>query len=599
MDSSLEEKQRYIQENIANKCLDSYLFVQFLQSKSNSKEYNLENHTMGELKKIVEEFTQQQNKTNPIENPAPLTNNKTEKKPIKNIFESILGIKNSISEDSSTPLQSKPEKTTNYDYGFNLPETLKCNTIEETPLGREEEAIVKITSSQKIDKGIFSKTITLFTITAIPLGKTVQRSFEDFEWLRKTLIKIFDSNFIPSLPKINPLTGIENDEECQRQLEKFLNFLLLDPLIKNSQILFDFLSIEQEKEFRRQQKDHENITPCNDIQEFKSLTGEIDINFTDEKEQKMQKIKEFLSKNSKLFDKLIYNLKSLYVEMKNVIKRMDDITTIWGELFQLSDKYKDDLISKGTYSQMNNIFFNLNNSFKQQNEFFNLEIKENFIFMYNNYDSINELIKRCDKKKSTYFREEKNLMELKKDLFITRNTPEHKEKNADIIVNKEVNGSLDLSNLLPINTQSLREMKTSYGFYLNRFLTEYERMKKLNRKIYKEKIQKCYNIQNQIISELCACIQSIISNMDLYNCENGSVMVTPQNGMSVNFKEDQKDEQKGDKKEDKKDDIKEDNKDKKDDNENNVNIINNINIEDSGFNIINDDNDNHINDNNK
>ena len=592
MDSSIEEKQKYIKENITDKSLDPNLFTQFLQSKSESKEYNLDNFTMGELRQAVDEFTQQQNNANPSENPAPLINNNKEKKPTqkkKNIFESILGIKKKKkSPENVTPLNAKPEKKTNFDYGFNLPETMKCNQVEETPLGREEEASVKITSVEKIEKGIFQKNITKFTITSYPLGKTVQRNFEDFEWLRKTLTKIFDSNFIPTLPKINPITGIENKEECQRQLEKFMSFLLLDPLIKNSQILYDFLSMEQEKNFRIQQKDYEHITPCNDIQEFKSMTGEIDINFDEEKENKMQKIKIFLSKNTKLFDRLISNMKSLYSEMKNIIKRMDNITGIWGELYKLSDEYKDDYISKETYSQMNNIFFNLNNSFKQQNEFFNLEIKENFIFMYNNYDSINDLIKKAEKKKAFYFREEKVLMTLKEDLYSTRNTPEHKQKNADIVVNE------DLSTLMPLNTQSLKEMKISYGFYLNRLLSEYERMKKLNGKIYREKIQKCYNTQNQIVSELCACIQSIISSMDMYNCDNKSVMITPQNGMSVNFNEDKKEEQKEEQKENKEDDKKED-KDKKDGNENNVN-----NSDDAGFNIIhdnNDNNDNHINDN--
>ena len=91
MDSSIEEKQKYIKENITDKSLDPNLFTQFLQSKSESKEYNLDNFTMGELRQAVDEFTQQQNNANPSENPAPLINNNKEKKPTqkKKIFSNL------------------------------------------------------------------------------------------------------------------------------------------------------------------------------------------------------------------------------------------------------------------------------------------------------------------------------------------------------------------------------------------------------------------------------------------------------------------------------------------------------------------------------
>ena len=150
----------------------------------------------------------------------------------------------------------------------------------------------------------------------------------------------------------------------------------------------------------------------------------------------------------------------------------------------------------------------------------NLDIKESFIFMQHNYVSINELIKRIESKKKVYTKEEKILISLKDDLFKTRNTPGHKLKNVDIDVDKKNDlGEFDLSTMLPLNTQALLEMKKSYGFYLNRFLKEYDRMKKLNAVIYKDKIQKCYKTQNTIASELCACVETLMSSMDIYSEE--------------------------------------------------------------------------------
>jgi len=524
-----------VQENLMNKGFDSFSFTQFLCKKFQQNDLDLNKITMTEIRESVQEFINSTPLGKSIDASAPPLQ-KQEKK--KNIFESFLGIKlnsnkdekkqnkiNEIKENNPQKPQNaqkidKPEskiEEKNFDYGLRLPDKLKCQNVEETEISQYEDLPIKIGFPEKVEKGFLKKTVTYFTTIAVPLGKVVKRCFEDFEWLRLKLSKMFDSNFLPSLPKINPLLGIENEEETTRGLEKFMHYLSLDPIIKNSQILYDFLSIEDYDKFKKKQKEYEIITPCNDIQEFKSLTGEIDISFNPEKEEKLRLIKDFCNSNSKLLDKLNSNLSMFYSEMNGVIKRTNEIANIWGNLYNTSEKFKDDNISKEIYFQMNNFFFNLAKNFKKQNEFINIDIKESFIFMQNNYGSINELIKRIENKQRIYNKEEKDLISLKEDLFKTRNTPGHKLNNIDIDVDKKNDiGEFDLSTLLPINTQALIELKKSYGFYLNRFLKEYERMKKLNSVIYKEKITKCYKTQNIIASELCATVETLLSSMDMY-----------------------------------------------------------------------------------
>ena len=510
MDSSQEEKQGYIQENLINKGYDSFLFSQFLCKKSGKTEFDLNNFTMGEISDGVTEFINSTPLGKSINASAPPLQKIEKKEKKKNIFESILGIHSEKND------KKKEEK--NYDYGLRLPDKVKCQNVEETEISRYEDLPIKIGFPEKIDKGFLKKPVTYFTTIAVPLGKVVKRAFEDFEWLRQKLTKMIDSNFIPSLPKLNPILGIGNEEEVTRSLEKFMQYLSLDPIIKNSQILYDFLSIENYGQFTKKKKEYEFITPCNDIQEFKSLTGEIDINFDETKEKKLSLIKDFCNINSKLLEKLVSNLNIFYHEMNSIIRRTNEIANIWGNLYQTSAKYKDDDIAREIYYQMNNFFFNLAKNYKKQNEFINLDIKESFGFMQNNYSSLNDLIKRIENKKKVYVKEERDLIALKEDLFRTRNTPGHKLHNINIDVDKKNNmGEFDLSTLLPKNTQALLEMKTTYGFYLNRFLKEYDRMKKLNAVVYKEKIQKCYKTQNFIASELCACVESLMSSMDMYS----------------------------------------------------------------------------------
>lgn len=545
MDATKEDKQKYIQENIIDKGFDSLSFSQFLCKKSGQTEYDIDKIPMDEIIEGVQEFTN----STPIgkvpeydASAPPIVQNVDKKEKKKNtIFKSILGLKNKIkkqvnNEDKNKdkdndkvdkPVDSKDndnieeekKEEKNYDYGFRLPEKIKCQSVEETEISQYKDLPIKIGMPEKVGKSIIKKkAMTYFTTIAVPLNKVVKRSFDDFEWLRLKLNKMFDSNFIPSLPKMNPILGINNDEQMSRSIEKFMHYLSLDPIIKNSQILYDFLSIENYDDFTKKKKEYEVITPCNDIQDFKSITGEIDINFDDQKEKRLVTIKDFCNNNSKLLEKLNSNLNSFFQEMNAVIKRTNEIANIWGNLFKTSEKYQDDNISKDIYYQMNNFFFNLANNFKKQNDFINVDIKESFIFMQHNYVSINELIKRIESKKKVYAKEEKVLMSLKEDLFKTRNTPGHKIHNVDIDVDKKNDlGEFDLSAMLPLNTQALLDMKKSYGFYLNRFLSEYDRMKRLNSVIYKEKIQSCYKTQNLIASELCACVETLMSVMDMYS----------------------------------------------------------------------------------
>ena len=559
MDASKEDKQKYIQENIIDKGFDSLSFSQFLCKKTGQTEYDIEKITMDEIIEGVQEFTNSTplgKESGSDVSAPPIVQNVDKKEKKKNtLFKSILGLKNKIknqinnegkvdkpvnSKDDGNIEDEKKEKK-NYDYGFRLPEKIKCQSVEETEISQYKDLPIKIGMPEKVGKSIIKKkAMTYFTTIAVPLGKVVKRSFDDFEWLRQKLNKMFDSNFIPSLPKMIPIIGINNDEQISRSIEKFMHYLSLDPIIKNSQILYDFLSIENYDEFTKKKKEYEVITPCNDIQDFKSITGEIDINFDDQKEKRLITIKDFCNNNSKLLEKLNSNLNSFFQEMNSVIKRTNEIANIWGNLFKTSEKYQDDNISKDIYYQMNNFFFNLANNFKKQNDFINVDIKESFIFMQHNYVSINELIKRIESKKKVYAKEEKVLISLKEDLFKTRNTPEHKIKNVDIDVDKKNDlGEFDLSTMLPLNTQALLDMKKSYGFYLNRFLSEYDRMKRLNSVIYREKIQSCYKTQNLIASELCACVETLMSVMDMYSSEtpmapDGSQYEKPKDGNDNN-----------------------------------------------------------------
>ena len=517
------EKQTLIREEIINKGYDSIQFIEYLIQCKGPGGENINTWSVQDLKYAIKDFIElnkgKSNNGNNIQNvqetQKPLSNkpNENDSKldmpaPLapqeKNLGESVLmniiDIKNNLFSDSSKKLDK-------VNYGLETPDSLDCRPIDQTNLSLHQEIYVKIGFPEKIDGGFFGRDSVLFTLTAIPLGFIVKRNYFDFEWLHNILIKLYSSNFIPSLPPLSSYQNRSNQDsyfkECIRNLDKFMNYLLTDPIIKNSQILYDFLCVESEKEFKNRQKDYENSTPSNDVQNFQSINGKIDINITQEAEKNFSTLKTFCNESEKLYKQLYYNLYSIQDNFNSLIKRLNEASSIWDKLFKLNGKYfNNDNIQNEIIFQFKNMFQSLEKAIIQQNDFMKIDVKENFNFLYNNLGNFEQVIKKVDECKRIYIKEEKDLISLKNDLFT--------KKQGGSAINKEV----DLSKLLPKNTEATLEMKKNYGYYLNRSIIEFKRMRDLDNELFKTNIIKCFKTQCDVVKTLQSEINDISSKIN-------------------------------------------------------------------------------------
>ena len=543
------EKQNLIREEIINKGFDSIEFIEYLIQCKGPGGENINSWSVPDLKNAISDFItlnkEKSKNENNLENKIENKENKEEKKeeenkeekkeekptssitplnkndknyenksempaPLapqeKNLSESVLmniiDIKNNLFTDSSKKIEK-------IDYGLQTPDSLDCRPIDKTDLSGHEEIYIKIGFPEKISGGFFGRDSVSFTITAIPLGFVVKRNYFDFEWLSNILMKLYNGNFIPSVPQLFMYQRKGNDDiffkELIRNLEKFINYLLLDPIIKNSQIFYDFLCIENESEFKKKQKEYENITPSNDIQNYQSINGKIDINITEEAEKKFNIIKNFSNEKEKLFRQINYNLNTIEDDFSNIIKKLNDTSLIWEKLCNLNEKYykNENNLQEEIYKQLKNIFNALEKFLKKENDLLKIDIKENFYFFSNNLNNFNQLFKKVDEFKRIYTKEEKDLVSLKNDLF-----------NKVNIGKDQSDKNVDLSKLLPRNTEATLEMKKNYGFYLNRAITEYERIKKMDNDMFKERIITSYKSQYDIINKFQGEMKEFISTID-------------------------------------------------------------------------------------
>ena len=514
------EKQNLIREEIIDKGYDSIKFIEYLIQCKGPGGENINKWSITDLKNAIIDFKyindnskkdndKESDSSKPSINKNEIENNidmsapsaPKEKNLGETILMSVIDIKNNIFSDSS-------KQNENIDYGLKTPNNLDCRQIDNTDLGKQEEIYVKIGFPEKIDGGFFGRDSVSFTVAAIPLGFVVKRNYLDFEWLRDILLKLYNWNFIPSLPNLYLYNKNNEDEffkECIRNLEKFMNYLLSDKIIKSSQILYDFLCKENEKEFSKIKKEFENITPNNDIQNYQSINGKIDIDISVEKEKKFEEIKNYCYENEKLCKQLNSNLKEIDENFNNILKKFKESSLIFDKLKNLTDKYySNDIFTKQIYQQMKNMFLSLQNALKKEKDILKVEIKENFNFISNNYSNFYQLIKKVEDSKKIYKKEEKELVSLKNDLY------NKKQKES------QINEKVDLSKILPKNTESTLEMKKNYGFYLNKTLTEFERMKFLDINLFKDQIAKGFKSQTNVINNFSNDIKGINAEIEKF-----------------------------------------------------------------------------------
>lgn len=397
---------------------------------------------------------------------------------------------NQQSDSNANDSKDSLEQSVKYGIVTNTYEDTK--SLDNTPLGAEENAIIQVTSPEKIEGGFFSKSYVTYLITTNPLNLKVRRRYSDFEWFRQMLQNLYNYNVIPSTPKKSKI-GIDKFgdpflQKRMRTLEKFLNYTLKNPVLKSSQILYDFISIEKDADFQKKKKEYEKIKPSTNINDFQMPNGSANVQLSSKKMILFENIKDNINLNETLLTKLNDNLKALKLQLDNLCTKVDEIVQNWDDLRQNSVKYFDgDEIAK-TYEYMHNLFKNWSDCLKSHGNLIHIDIREHFKYTKNNFRSMKDLVTLVETNRNTYNKNERSLMNKKEELFKKGDTNKW-ELNSD---DKNISGNLisdkpnALIKILPKDTNNVINMKKSYGFYLNRIIEEYERFREINSDLHKK-----------------------------------------------------------------------------------------------------------------
>ena len=125
-----------------------------------------------------------------------------------------------------------------------------------------------------------------------------------------------------------------------------------------------------------------------EVKEFRNKDSIVEIMISGEKENYVENIKDHSTTNINLLKKLNYSFKLLFDEINAVTNRMDEIVSIWDQIYKSSQRYFDHNLSCECYRQISYLFKNWSQILKQQNQVVNIDIREHFKFIRKNYSIV-------------------------------------------------------------------------------------------------------------------------------------------------------------------------------------------------------------------
>ena len=531
-----EEKQNYLRQNILDKGYDANEFVSFLISKKGEAASDISNWSMKDLHIVVQEFISNHKNeidSNPQNNQNQEIQPQTENK--SNDFEIIENNMVNINKNNNQKNKAQNLESNDENFGIVIPEFIECQKAEINGLNEQENIEITVTDPQKVNNGFFSRTYVNFLIKTNPINLKVRRKHDDFVWLRERLSIIYHLNVLPRLPKKGKVNGDMHINKRMRNLQLFLNYLLKDDLIKNSQIFYDFLTIDKDEEFEKKKKIYNKLKTTTEVKEIKSLEGKLKIEVTPENEKLLSKIKDNALGNETILKQINDNFKLLKLQMDAVISRTESFFPLFDKLIKLRKIYLPNNVILESYKQLKNIFKSWSEVLKKQKHFFNIDVKEYLKLLGGNYRHMKELSESVEEQKTYYKRITKNLINKKMDLFERDDwsnwqlDAQDKKKVKSFLKDKLVAYKKICYN----STCEAIKLKEKYGYQLNKIISEYTRLKLITNVELRQKVMDFTRKQSQISSDHIIIMGKIIGIMD--DCfENQNNEGKEQNEVEIN-----------------------------------------------------------------
>lgn len=534
-----DTKINLIKEEITDKNYNQLDFMNFCLFKRRNGD-DIDNWTLEELTSLVKEFQQnnfpQEGKLLKEENKIRFNINKInnynrmnreEKKGEENYnYEDEIdriNINNLYKEkEINKAIKDDKEEGNNRKYKIiykngKREKIIKCKKLEKTVLNNEN-IIINLKNPIEISGGMFSKNYILYTIETQPMGWIVQRRYNDFELLRKLLLKFYPFYKIDLLPtkKLGSNKSEPNIiEKKMKYLELFINNIVKHESFKASDILFSFLSFEDRNQFDNKFKELTNkIFENKNVFEFKTLNGELSILHDEKNENYFHNIHEYLKLQNEVFIKLNQNLKLFNKNMEAISGNMNEIIDNFNILHNLNSNVLMKETITNSYVELKKLFKGWKKIIDKQNNIVKDRIKNLFKYINLTNNAYREVIEKREELNNKFKTENSKLIYKKEKLFLYGDINKFEiDKDQHVDMQRLIKDKKYTYNMICTKeTQNLSDMYKLLGYANKRSITELKKMIMENCNKFKEILNKFNEEFYPTINEFI----EILNNFDFF-----------------------------------------------------------------------------------
>ena len=520
-----QEKQNYLRQNIMDAGYDTNAFVEFLMEKKGEEGADVSNWSLPDLKDVVQEFIA----LNGGGNNAYEDNNQQQQQPQQQQQQEKYESNETNNEQKENKQQSQqqPQYNKPYEcnYGILTNNVIHCEKPAIGEISNCDNIQIKVGDYEKVEGKIFSKAYVSYVVKTLPFNWSVKRRFSDFEWLRQHLVANYSYCLIPSIPKksknITKMVGANYDNEFlakrSRNFEKFLNYIIIDPILKNTQIVYDFLSMTKDDEFQKMKKAVDKVkNPVFSASKAITIDGNANIEITDNKEKYLNVIKDGTIQNENTLKKINATIKALKEDLINATEKLSDISRNFTLMKDNAIKFNENNSVIQSYAEMSSMFENFSLYLSRQRNLIFVDLREYFKLVKNNFRSMKDFVHKTENLKNTFYKSFKNLKVKKEDLFRKQEVNKWDLDPKDTSIDRNSiasNKNLALEKMLHKETLQVNYQKVVYGFYLNRIIDEHERMRLINGNYHLKNCLKMLEIETNNCTNFVSTLADNSSNL--------------------------------------------------------------------------------------
>ena len=300
----------------------------------------------------------------------------------------------------------------------------QCKKIEKAGFYGKNFTIT-ISNPKEIKTSFYQQNYTCYEINTQPTLWKVLRRYSDFIWLRETIIKLYPGIYCPPIPEKKAGPARLEDKFIEKRrlfLTQFINDLCKIEIFKSSDVLIDFLSIQDRDRFEKIKDNFNSKNAPVLLEDNFSFTGYVNLMEDSKKlDNYFNNIGNYLEMQSQILDDMKENLKSYYTNINQAYLNMGDIEKNFNLLNKLNMQYSvKEEISK-TYYEFWKFFKNWKSIQYEENDIIKRHIKRFFKYISMESLAFVELIKKRKEYKDNFLDKSLKLNEKKEKLWKDKN----------------------------------------------------------------------------------------------------------------------------------------------------------------------------------